>query len=65
MSAEKESRRIALQAVVEVHRGLDIAEREIRGGQFMAARDTLGIVRGLLPMLEQSIQRIDRLEKRP
>lgn len=58
-----ESRRLALQAVVEIDRGLTIADRELRAGRFMEARHTTATVRALLPLLESAIQRIGRPER--
>lgn len=53
-----EPRRLALQAVVEIDRGLTVADGELRAGWFMDARDTTATVRALLPLLEGAIQRI-------
>ncbi len=54
----REAKRLALQGVVEIDRGLAIALQELRAGRFMAARQTLEATRALTPVLEGAIQGI-------
>lgn len=54
----REAKRLALQGVVEIDRGLAIALQELRAGRFMAARQTLETTRALTPVLEGAIQGI-------
>lgn len=46
----------ALQLVVEIDRGMNIADRELKAARFADARDTLALARKLLPPLEKLIQ---------
>lgn len=57
---DREPRRLALQAVVEIDRGVSIAMQEITAGRFMQARETLAVVGLLLTQLEAAIQQIPR-----
>ena len=54
----REAKRVALQGVVELDRGLSLAIQELRAGRFMAARQTLEATRALTPVLEGAIQGI-------
>lgn len=54
----REAKRVALQGVVEIDRGLALALQELRAGRFMAARQTLEATRALTPVLEGAIQGI-------
>ncbi len=47
----------ALQLIVELDRGLALAQDELKLGRFADARRTIRVDRGLLPMLERLIQR--------
>lgn len=57
-ASAREAKRLALQGVVEIDRGLAIALQELRAGRFMAARETLESARALTPVLEGAIQGI-------
>jgi hypothetical protein len=48
MSAEIEARRLAIQTVAELDRGLELIDRQLRAGQFMAARETAQTCRALV-----------------
>lgn len=54
---EAEHHRAALQIITEADRGLKVAEHQLKVGRLMDARETVRIVRGLLPPLERAIQR--------
>lgn len=54
---DAEHHRAALQIITEADRGLRVAEHELKGGRLMDARETVRLVRGLLPPLERAIQR--------
>ena len=54
---DAEHHRAALQIITEADRGLRVAEHELKGGRLMDARETVRLVRGLLPPLERVIQR--------
>ena len=54
---DAEHHRAALQIITEADRGLRVAEHELKGGRLMDARETVRIVRGLMPPLERAIQR--------
>ena len=54
---DAEHHRAALQIITEADRGLRVAEHELKGGRLMDARETVRLVRGLLPPLEMVIQR--------
>ena len=55
-----EHHRAALQIVTEIERGLTVADMEVRRARFSDARHTIATLRGLLPPLEQLIQRRPR-----
>lgn len=54
---DAEHHRAALQIITEADRGLKVAEHQLKAGRLMDARETVRIVRGLLPPLERAIQR--------
>lgn len=51
-----EHQALALQLVVEIDRGMDIADKELKAARFADARDSLAVARRLLPSLEKLIQ---------
>ena len=55
-----EHHRAALQLIVEIERGLTVADMEVRRARFSDARNTIAALRGLLPPLEKLIQRRPR-----
>ena len=55
-----EHHRAALQIVTEIERGLTVVDMEVRRARFSDARHTIATLRGLLPPLEQLIQRRPR-----
>ena len=54
---DAEHHRAALQIIAEADRGLKVAEQQLKAGRLMDARETVRIVRGLMPPLERAIQR--------
>lgn len=52
----REHQAAALQLIVELDRGLNIAQQQLKLGRFTDARTTLDADRALLPTLEQLIQ---------
>ena len=54
---DAEHHRAALQIITEADRGLKVAEHQLKVGRLLDARETVRIVRGLLPPLERAIQR--------
>ena len=54
---DAEHHRAALQIITEADRGMKVAEQQLKAGRLMDARETVRIVRGLLPPLERVIQR--------
>ncbi|MFD3426098.1 hypothetical protein [Nocardia fluminea] len=67
MNAEerKETRAAALQIPVELVRGLDIIDRELRAGQFTSARGSVRVLRGLVHIQEGIIRKLLAEEKTP
>lgn len=59
-SVAKETRTLAIQAVVETHRGLGIAERELKLGQFTAARQTIRQATAMCELLDTLVPQIGR-----
>ncbi|MBF6411225.1 hypothetical protein [Nocardia farcinica] len=59
-----ETRVAALQIPVELVRGLDILDREIRAGKFAAARDSVRMLRELVHVQERVIRALLTEEKR-
>lgn len=57
---ERELRASLLQTVVEVDRGIQIAQAELRAGGMMQARQTLDVVRAMLPLQERLVQELGR-----
>lgn len=56
----REVRTLAIQAVVETHRGLGIAERELKLGQFTAARATIRQATAMCELLDGLVPQIGR-----
>jgi hypothetical protein len=56
----REVRTLAIQTVVETHRGLGIAERELKLGQFTAARGTIRQATAMCELLDQLVPQIGR-----
>ena len=54
---DAEHHRAVLQIIAESDRGLKVAEQQLKAGRLMDARETVRIVRGLMPPLERAIQR--------
>ena len=54
---DAEHHRAVLQIIAEADRGLKVAEQQLKAGRLMDARETVRIVRGLMPPLERAIQR--------
>lgn len=61
----KETRAAALQIPVELVRGLDIIDRELRAGQFTSARESVRVLRGLVHVQENVIRKLLTQEKTP
>ncbi|AXK88843.1 hypothetical protein SAMN05421776_105375 [Nocardia farcinica] len=53
-----ETRVAALQIPVELLRGLDVLDREIRGGKFAAARESVRMLRDLVHVQERAIRKL-------
>lgn len=58
-----EIRQIALQSIVEIDRGLMVAEMQFRGGAFMAAKQTVADCRELLKLHEVTVQELISMSK--
>lgn len=56
----REVRTLAIQAVVETHRGLGIADRELKLGQFTAARNTIRQATAMCELLDTLVPQIGR-----
>ena len=54
----REERRQAIQAVAEIHRGIQIAQAELRAGQMMQAREVLLAVSSLTVLLDALLPRM-------
>lgn len=61
---ESEARAMALQGIVELSRGVDIAVSEIRKGLFMQAAETLLLAKAGCVVTEAAIQKIRTAEAR-
>jgi hypothetical protein len=53
-----ELRRGILQSIGEIDRGLTLADRQLKAGRFMDARDTITGIRGLLGLHESLSRRL-------
>lgn len=53
-----ETRAAALQIPAELARGLDILDRQIRAGQFSAARKSVTLLRGLVLLQETTTRKL-------
>ena len=59
----RELRRLMLQSVAELDKGLDLAARLIRGGQARGAVHTLETARAVVRMQDDLVQRFLRMTR--